>query len=775
MDRISRLRSSIRFEQTEIIVVKERDGGSRLWSVADRHGEGWLFEPLNSKGERHLFLHDDVHRLYVEGRIKILGRPARVLDGEEELRVRRAWEGAPAALRAIAERRFLLLRACIEQRGQYRSMAECFRTVPGEIVSRMGAVWEVENRKLQPATTAAAGPSPPAALSAPDRLSPHWVPCERSMWNFYALCGNARADVRRLLPRDHLKGDSRPLFSQPLIDLMDEVISEELLKPPVKTVTYGYELFKGRARQRLGITAPIVPDRPVSNAPSEPIEAAGDDQSSTTADRLPRRMNDFPSYATFYRRTVKLRPDAKVRGHSGQRQATLDFGTFNEATPPSFMLNQVEVDHSFINMFVKDDVTGRLLGRPWLTAIRERKTKVILGLHVSFLPPSWMTLSRAVAHAIWPKDLSEHSGLVNGWDYHGVFDWLVTDRGLEFLGDGLRLSGRILGFEIGNLQGFSPWLKGGLERLFRTMKGQVFSYREGTSAWRALKHYDGRASTQMTLGQLKSELVAWVTDTYHRREHASIGMSPDDRWLLELASHGPPRGVADFQDLRRLFCRTEIRSIQNLGVEYDGLLFNSPILADLRGRGGDNAFEIMIDPYDLRSIFLQDPQAGVTQDTWIEVPCTRPELAVNVTQHQHELHKALARLSAPGEVITEAMLLRARERADGFLIDEANARRTTGTAARLARYRDSGSFLTPVRLAGAPIALKIEKTVDWGQKILDPVTGSPIGEQSEALAAQLKAASVAGDPNDTEDARTPLPDSSYESAILEATAMLKRV
>jgi len=785
MDRVSRLRSSLRLSASELVVITERGGGSRIWGVVGKHPEGWTLAPLDDGAAPRLFLHDEIFTSYVEGRMKVLGRPTRTLDAEEELRVRRAWEGAPPEMRAIAERRYLILRACQESRSRFRSMGECFRSVPAEVVDRMAPIWEKENRDLRPATTAAMPADVEGPLASVDRLSPRWVPCERSIWNYYERCGNGQPDIRKLLPRDHLKGDSRPLFGSEILDLMDEIIRDEVLKPPPKTAVMAYGLFSKRAEERLGIKPPLLPGEILAGSVTVEVPAEGVGAPEAAAEgacrdgggrRGPRRMNELPSYTTFTRRISKVRADEKVKGHGGARKMRLEFGTFDEARPSPFLLNQVEVDHSFINMFVKDDETGRLLGRPWLTAIRDRRTKVILGLHVSFLPPSWMTLSRAIAHAIWPKDLSGHPGLDHGWDYHGVFDWLVTDRGLEFLGDGLRLSGRIIGFEIGSLQGFSPWLKGGLERLFKTMKLQIFSYREGTSAWRALKHYDGRAKTQMTFGELKAELLRWVVDRYHFTDHGGIGMCPDSRWQMELETHGPPRPVGEFADLRRLFSKTEPRSIQNGGIEVDGLLYNSELLAELRGRGGSNKWDVMFDPFDLRSIFLHDPQAGATQDSWLEIGCTRPDLSVNVTQHQHNLHKMLARMTAPGEVITENMLLAAKDRAERYLLDEVGKRRTTGTAARYARYRDDGTFLTPVTLMGVQPALEIVRSVDWGRPEFDPVTGLPLIGGSPSDAAPTPALDDGAKPADiAPDAPHPPNEQDYESAILEALSELKEI
>ncbi len=790
---MKKLGGSLKFAKHEMLVVRDVKGTAQLWTVAGDHREGWLLEPLDGTGERRLFTHDDLFGIYVTGRLKVLNRTARELDAEEQLRVRRAWDGAPAFARAVAERRYVILRACREQRANFRSMEECFSTVPAQIVDRYGQRWDEEDRKLRAASRALDEPVPDVLAAEPDELAPRSVPKARTLWNWHRLCGGPDTDVRGLLPRWHLRGDSRPLHAADLVALMNEVIREHMLKPPPKTAKMVYKIFNGKARKLLGLPeedSQVRTDLGTSGVLTVeivPHVSAGDRVSITgggmrggTAISRPAtspkfHLNSYPSYTTFWRRIrTTVRADEFVRGQSGARAARLAYGTFDETTPPPFYLNQAESDHSFINMFVNDDASGRLLGRPWLTAIRDRKTKVILGLHVSFLPPSWMTLSRAIAHAIWPKDLSGHPGLKHDWFCHGVFDWLVTDRGTEFLGDGLRSTGRLLGFEIGNLQGFAPWLKGGLERWFRTLKGQVFAYRQGTSAWRALKHYDGRERADMTFSELKRELIRWVTDDYHHQFHESLGMTPAERWAMEEASHGPPRPVEDFHDLRRLFCKPVRCTIQSYGIEHDGLIYRCPELDRLRGRFGDGReWRVMVDPFDLRSVYLFDPGAEPCEDIWLEVPCTRPELAVNVTQHQHDLHKLLAKLTAPGEPITEAMLMRAAERAEKWLMTQAAGRPRTGTAARLARYRDDGSFLTPVRLS-VPTPLVFAPTVDWGQARFDAATGASLTLVDDRRRGSAEPAGAPGSFPNEADMPVRAEDADCEALILETMKEMRR-
>ncbi len=47
--------------------------------------------------------------------------------------------------------------------------------------------------------------------------------------------------------------------------------------------------------------------------------------------------------------------------------------------PADHPLDVVEIDHTPLNVYVIDDLSFLPLGRPWLTAIKDRYSKVILG------------------------------------------------------------------------------------------------------------------------------------------------------------------------------------------------------------------------------------------------------------------------------------------------------------------------------------------------------------------------------------------------------------
>ncbi|RBH40617.1 integrase, partial [Pseudomonas sp. MWU13-2860] len=53
-----------------------------------------------------------------------------------------------------------------------------------------------------------------------------------------------------------------------------------------------------------------------------------------------------------------------------------------------YLLERVEIDHTPFNIFVIDEESMLVLGRPYITVIIDCHTRMILGFYLSFSPPS---------------------------------------------------------------------------------------------------------------------------------------------------------------------------------------------------------------------------------------------------------------------------------------------------------------------------------------------------------------------------------------------------
>jgi putative transposase len=393
----------------------------------------------------------------------------------------------------------------------------------------------------------------------------------------------------------------------------------------------------------------------------------------------------LPSHTAF-RKYIRDRYSAydEYKARHGTKAAWLKFNLFDRRTLPTIPLQEVEIDHTLIDTVVLDRKGKR--HRPWLTLLIDRATRAILGFHIGFDWPSFATVQRALVHAICVKDLRGITGLKNGWPCHGVPQFIITDRGLEFLSLSFSNACADLGINVINLKGRCPHLKGAIERMFGTMNVQVFDCMDGSVKSRADQVYDPHEKARYTLADLTHRIVQWIVDEYHVEEHPSLGTTPILKWNELVALHGVTP-VNDFNRMLILMGETVHRKISNIGVQFDGHVYKSDELEALRRRrdGLERDWTIRIDPYDRGHIWVHDEE----NRKWLVVPAVHQRSAKGISKFQARMHLAMARKITPnGKQIDDATMLEAIKLCD----EEASQ----SPSKRAARYDADGALSTPV-------------------------------------------------------------------------------
>src|ERR1019366_5694076 len=130
-----------------------------------------------------------------------------------------------------------------------------------------------------------------------------------------------------------------------------------------------------------------------------------------------------------------------------------------------------------------DEESGLPLGRPWLTICIDDFTRCILGLFISFEPPSYLSVARCLKNAFLPKtSLQEkYPSVKNRWDAHGIMRELVVDNGREFHSKSLEAACYSVGTEIHYAPRKVAWFKGKVERVQGTLNRGVAHGTPGTT------------------------------------------------------------------------------------------------------------------------------------------------------------------------------------------------------------------------------------------------------------------------------------------------------
>lgn len=418
-----------------------------------------------------------------------------------------------------------------------------------------------------------------------------------------------------------------------------------------------------------------------------------------------RLIKEIPAYDVCKARFGKATADNRFRSAMGGMVV-------------KYPLERAEIDHTCLDLIVVDEKTGTPLGRPYITACIDCHTRCVLGMWVSFDPPSYESVAQCLRHAILPKTkLRETSPeTTNEWIAHGVMRTLVVDNGLEFHSLALEKACLELQIELEYAARKSGWLKGSIERYLGALNRSMLHRIPGTTFSNVLHkgEYASVANAGVRYSTLKQLLVKWVVDIYHQSPHPKLGKPRDEVWreaLNPLAIRYP----ADIDALDAAIGRTKTLRLTHKGIElFPELFYNSVQLADWRRRAGNALrLEVAYSTADLASIIVHGEDGSP-----IRVPSTNPEYATGLTLWQHEKCRELV-LHRQQKANSENLLLAKHELREMIDLEFKKTGATRRTHKRLARFMEqhgSGQLddapiepvvgpYTPAAASSAPAAL----------------------------------------------------------------------
>ena len=268
-----------------------------------------------------------------------------------------------------------------------------------------------------------------------------------------------------------------------------------------------------------------------------------------------------PNKRKVYRYIDELDPMEVDVARLGRRAAQREHAQHNRGPRPTRPNERWEEDDTLLDLFVLDEEDGLPIGRPWLTAVRDKYSGLVPGFSVSFEPPSTQTVMECLFYAIPEKQhVKELFGLRHDYVGYGVPETLAVDRGSGYLNNHMELACAQLGIELDPMPGRSPWLKGGIERFLETVETDLIHPTPGTTFCNFLVRgdYDPAKHACVTLNRLWYLLHKWVVDVYTRDGHKGlegkvIGGVPAKIWDRALGRDFVPRLPASRNELAVAF------------------------------------------------------------------------------------------------------------------------------------------------------------------------------------------------------------------------------
>lgn len=378
-----------------------------------------------------------------------------------------------------------------------------------------------------------------------------------------------------------------------------------------------------------------------------------------------------------------------------------------EAAEP---LGIVQIDHTRMDVTVVDPVTRLGIGRPTLTLAIDVNTRMAMGFHLSFEPPSLTAVALCLTHAVMDKSVwLAARGIETEWPTRGIPRIIHVDNGAEFHASAFERACEEHGVELQYRPPGTPRFGGHIERLIGTMMGSVHLIPGSHfSNIRERGDLDPEREAVMTLRELETYVALEITGAYHAGIHKALEKPPVAAWRARIGEvavrmpDDPGRFLIDFLPAER-------RVLQRDGLHLHHIRYWSDDLRRHLGRSSEK-FTIKYDPRDLSLVFVR------VGDGYLEArPADRTRPAIALWEHR----AALRTLREEGRRAVDEDLIFSTILAQRALVDEAS-RTTKATRRDLARRPKPSTpkmidiSPNPERLAAdVPLVLPYFEVEEW--------------------------------------------------------------
>jgi putative transposase len=377
------------------------------------------------------------------------------------------------------------------------------------------------------------------------------------------------------------------------------------------------------------------------------------------------------------RRTIKARVDQIERRLMARKRR--DVAAIKATTPvpgqytASRPLEVIQIDHTLVDLVVVHQETRAPLKRPWLTLAIDVFTRMITGFHLSMDPPSRLSVSLCLLHAVYDKSawLKERE-IDAGWPIAGLPETIHVDNGADFRSKAFIHGCRNEGINIIWRPPGDPHYGGHIERLIGTMMGEMHLL-PGTSFGNPIERgsYDSKKQSAMSLRELECYLGWEIAGGYHERIHSSLMRSPLAIWR-EHEDRVRLRMPHDRMAFWVSFLPEERRKLRPDGVWLHGLPYWSNLLsADLGG--AKRELLVKYDPRDISRVFVERPSGRFVEAR------TRDLAFPSISLHEWGQQRAEIRAKAKAERDPNQWLTTAQAKRriiDGAIQKTAEARRS---------------------------------------------------------------------------------------------------
>lgn len=382
-----------------------------------------------------------------------------------------------------------------------------------------------------------------------------------------------------------------------------------------------------------------------------------------------------PSRGTVERRVAQLDPARSAAARQGRNAARSLAAAGGEVPSIGGVLEQVQVDHTPVDVIVVDERHRLPIGRPYLTVAIDVASRCVVGLVITLEAPSATSVGLCLAHTVTDKQAwLERLGVQAAWPMSGKPAELYVDNAAEFKSEALRRGCLQHGIALRYRPPGQPHYGGIVERLIGTLMTTVHELPGTTFSNVAQREgYDSDKTATLTLVDLQRWLALAVS-VYHGRVHETLGRTPAGVWADLVAQGPPPATVTDETAFLIDFLPVIRRTLSRSGFVVDRVHYYSDVLRPWVARRGQlGRFVLRRDPRDISRVWVLDPEGR----EYLEVPyrtLARPPITAWEQQAAVSRLRELGREDVDEEALF-AMVAQMREISDTAITSSRRARR----------------------------------------------------------------------------------------------------
>jgi len=342
-----------------------------------------------------------------------------------------------------------------------------------------------------------------------------------------------------------------------------------------------------------------------------------------------------PAYKTFTSHIQKRDEREQVEKREGRRAAYALTGPVRGAgggTPPhgDRPCERAHIDHTLLDIQLVSSRTGKVLGRPWFTAMIDASTRRILAIWLDFNPPSYRACMMVALECVRR--------------FNRLPDCLVVDGGKEFQSTYWETLMAFTRVRLEIRPAAKPRFGSVLERFIETLlKDLIHNLAGNTKASKKprqmTKEVDPRRHADWTLEELHGTMCRWAYDEYDTIEHSALGgQSPREAYEQGIRTSGTrPRRLIPYDDVLRIIALPSTdkgtTKVHPQGIKVHGIWYWHNALRRLLGQ----SVPVRYDPYDISVTYVY------VEGRWIRCTSSYVETLAGHTERELMLASAILR------------------------------------------------------------------------------------------------------------------------------------